>query len=69
MKVRCLALATLLMAPTSARADDAPGVTVLKAARLFDGRGDATLASAVVIVEGASIKAVGSGLAIPSGPD
>lgn len=42
-------------------------VTVLKAARLFDGRGDATLTGAVVIVEGSKIRAVGQGLPVPAG--
>ncbi len=49
--------------PAPARAE----TVVLKAARLFDGRGDTTLSSAVVIVEGGKIKAVGSGLAAPAG--
>jgi imidazolonepropionase-like amidohydrolase len=44
-----------------------PEVTVLRAARLFDGRGDSTSANAVVVVEGALIKAVGSGLGVPAG--
>ena len=47
----------------------APGaeVVVLKAARMFDGRGDATVPNAVVIVESGRITAVGSGLAVPAG--
>src|SRR5262245_64048327 len=44
-----------------------PEVTVLRAARLFDGRGDSTSAGAVVVVEGSTIKAVGSGLPAPPG--
>jgi imidazolonepropionase-like amidohydrolase len=50
-------------APPAAR----PEVVVVKAARLFDGRGEAVLPNGVVIVEGATIKAVGSGLAAPAG--
>jgi imidazolonepropionase-like amidohydrolase len=52
-------------APTAA----APGaeVVVLKAARMFDGRGDATVPNAVVIVEAGRIAAAGSGLAVPAG--
>jgi imidazolonepropionase-like amidohydrolase len=42
-------------------------VVVLKAARMFDGRTDSTVASAVVVVEGGKIKAAGSGLAVPAG--
>jgi len=47
----------------------APGaeVVVLKAARMFDGRGDATVPNAVVIVESGRITAAGSGLAVPVG--
>jgi imidazolonepropionase-like amidohydrolase len=39
----------------------------LKAARLFDGRGDAAVPNGVVIIEGGRIRAAGSGLAIPAG--
>jgi len=42
-------------------------VVVLKAARLFDGRGDSTVPNGVVIVEGGKITAAGSGLATPAG--
>ena len=45
----------------------APEVVVLKAARLFDGKGDTAIRNGVVIVEGGKIKAVGSGLATPAG--
>jgi imidazolonepropionase-like amidohydrolase len=66
-----LVLFALVLAPAlvpSAAAAEAPaGVTVLRAARVFDGRGDAALRDGVVIVEGATIKAVGSGLAVPPG--
>ena len=42
-------------------------VTVLKAARMFDGRSDTTVSNAVVIVEGTKIREAGPGLAIPAG--
>jgi imidazolonepropionase-like amidohydrolase len=42
-------------------------VIALKAARLFDGRGDAVVANGVVIVEEGRIRAAGPGLAIPAG--
>jgi imidazolonepropionase-like amidohydrolase len=45
----------------------APALVAVRAARLVDGRGGAPLASAVVIVRGDRIEAVGSGLAVPSG--
>jgi imidazolonepropionase-like amidohydrolase len=44
-----------------------PAVVVLKAARLFDGKGERAIANAVVVVEGGQIKAVGAGLASPAG--
>jgi imidazolonepropionase-like amidohydrolase len=44
-----------------------PEVVALKAARLFDGTREATVANGVVIVEGGKVKAAGSGLAIPAG--
>lgn len=40
---------------------------VLRAARVFDGRGDAAIAGGAVIVEGSKIKAVGRDLAAPAG--
>jgi imidazolonepropionase-like amidohydrolase len=63
----------LLLGITSARvamAQPAPAkseVTVLRAARLFDGTGERSLTNGVVIVENGVIKAVGSGLAVPAG--
>ena len=47
----------------------APAVTVLKAARMFDGRSDASVGGAVVIIEGSKIVQAGAGpaMAIPTG--
>jgi imidazolonepropionase-like amidohydrolase len=46
----------------------APAKTiVLKAARLFDGRGDALVRDGMVVVEGKTLRAVGRGLPIPAG--
>ena len=69
MKPRILAAALICTAAAlPARAQSPPPqVTVLKAARLFDGKGDAAVRDGVVIVEGRKIKAVGSGLAVPAG--
>ena len=65
------ALAALIVAgsPMSVTAQTpvAGGVTVLKAARLFDGRGNATTSNAIVVVQAGRITAVGSGLPIPAG--
>lgn len=44
-----------------------PAVTVLRAARLFDGRSDAAVPNGVVVVEGGRIAAAGSGLPVPPG--
>lgn len=70
MRARLLALA-LFTLPSLLSAQEkppaAPEVVVLKAARLFDGRGDAAVNNGAVIVEGGTIKAVGAGLAVPAG--
>jgi imidazolonepropionase-like amidohydrolase len=58
--------ALALAAPSVAAAATGP-IVVLKAARLFDGRGETAIRDGVVIVEGGTIKAVGSGLAAPAG--
>jgi imidazolonepropionase-like amidohydrolase len=58
-----LALAAPLSAQEAAR--EAPKVTALRAARLFDGSSEKLVTDAVVLVEGDTIKAVGSALTIP----
>ena len=67
-------LLALLVASSPAAWAQAPSpatagaeVVVLKAARMFDGRGDTTVPNAVVIVESGRITAAGSGLAVPAG--
>lgn len=67
MKSRILGAIALLVSPGLAFAQPKADLTVLKAARLFDGKADATLKNAVIVVEGHTIKAVGSGLAVPEG--
>jgi imidazolonepropionase-like amidohydrolase len=75
MKLRILALVCLLLhallfaQETSAQETPAaPSETVvLKAARLFTGKGDTVVRNGVVIVEGGKIRAAGSGLAVPAG--
>jgi imidazolonepropionase-like amidohydrolase len=52
-------------APPPAPTPEAPRVMALKAARMFDGRSDRTVANAVVIIEGTRIREAGPGLAIP----
>jgi imidazolonepropionase-like amidohydrolase len=67
MRVLRGAVALVLAGAMSAAADEPAKVTVLKAARLLDGRSDTFVRDAVVIVEKDRIKAVGSGLAVPAG--
>lgn len=42
-------------------------VTVIKAARMIDGRGGAVVAPAAIVIRGNKIEAAGSNLAVPSG--
>jgi imidazolonepropionase-like amidohydrolase len=70
MKPRTLAVFALSVAgAASAAAQTSPAaqVIVLKAARLFDGKGDTAVAGGMVIVEGRKIKAVGQGAAVSAG--
>jgi imidazolonepropionase-like amidohydrolase len=68
MKFKSLLVVAVLAVPPLALAADAKTpVTAIKAARLFDGKGDSMLANGVVIVEGSKITAVGSGLVVPAG--
>jgi imidazolonepropionase-like amidohydrolase len=52
-------------APSPTAGPEPARIVALKAARMFDGRSDRTIANAVVIIEGNRIREVGSGLAIP----
>ncbi len=61
-----------LLFPLAASAQTPPPapkaeVVALKAARLFDGTRETSVANGVVIVEGGKVKAAGPGLAIPEG--
>ncbi|HEY3121628.1 MAG TPA: amidohydrolase family protein [Vicinamibacteria bacterium] len=68
MKCPWLTLAAALAAGSlSAQSPAPPTVTVLRAARLFDGRGDTLVKDAVVIVEGDRIRAVGPRLDVLAG--
>jgi imidazolonepropionase-like amidohydrolase len=46
-----------------------PEVLALRAARLLDGKSDAPIQNAVVIIEGSRIKAVGPNLPVPAGAE
>jgi imidazolonepropionase-like amidohydrolase len=65
--MKWLLLAVSTLAPDLAAAAPQPSVTVVRAARLIDGRGGAPLAPAMVLVEGDRITGVGPSLAVPGG--
>ena len=65
--VLCGAARLAAQASDSAPAGPTPAVTVLKAARMFDGRSDTIVRNAVVLVEGSKIAGAGPGLPIPAG--
>ena len=54
---------------TAAFAAGADKMTVLKAARLFDGKADHVVTPGLIVVTGGRISAVGSGAAIPAGAE
>ena len=60
-----VAVTAILAAGWAAAAE--PETIVLKAARMFDGRGDTVSSPAVVLVKGSRIEAVGRDLAVPAG--
>ena len=60
-------LALLIAGLTGAALAASPTVTVIRVARLIDGRGGAPLSPAMVRVEGDRIAAVGSQLPVPAG--
>ena len=62
-----LALTGRALAQPAPAPSPSPQVTVVKAARLFDGTKDTLVRDGVVVVEGGRIKAVGSGLTAPAG--
>src|SRR4051794_4781661 len=71
---RRLPLVLLLWLAFPLAAADPPKAVVLRAARLFDGRGDAVVSPGIVIVENERIVSVGGGagapaLAVPTGAD
>jgi imidazolonepropionase-like amidohydrolase len=60
-------LPVLLLLQPGPEATSPPKSIVLKAARLFDGKSDALVPNAMVMVEGKTIKGVGAGLPVPDG--
>ncbi len=63
----CLAAALAAQTPSPAPAPTPAPITALRAARMFDGRSDATVSNAVVLVQAGTILAAGADLAIPPG--
>jgi imidazolonepropionase-like amidohydrolase len=65
-----LALCAAVFIPAAARAQQAAGkTTVLKAARLFDGKSNALVTPGVVVVTDGKITAVGANSAVPAGAE
>jgi imidazolonepropionase-like amidohydrolase len=62
-----LAAAPAVFAQTPAPSPTPAPITVLRAARLFDGRSDSVVGNAVVVVQGDRILAAGPGATIPAG--
>jgi imidazolonepropionase-like amidohydrolase len=56
----------LLALPALASAQARPEITVLRAARIFDGTSDAVKPNGVIVIQGGKIQAAGSSLAIPA---
>ncbi len=54
-------------APVPATPPTPPPITVLRAARIFDGTSDRVLENAVVVIEGTKIKSIGTGVPVPAG--
>jgi imidazolonepropionase-like amidohydrolase len=72
MKRTCIAVLLACASAALAQTGPAPSptpppVTVLRAARLFDGRTESTVPNAVVVVRGDRIEAAGAGVAVPAG--
>ncbi len=51
----------------AAQTPTAPPITAIRAARMFDGKSDATVANPVVLVQGSRILAIGAGVPVPAG--
>ncbi len=64
-----LPLLSLVFFALPAVAAEPAKAIVLQAARLFDGRGDASVSPGRVVVEGGRIAAVGPGAAVPAGAE
>jgi imidazolonepropionase-like amidohydrolase len=67
---RILSLIALVLAPAllaQAKPAPAPTIVAVRAAKLVDTKNGTTIANPVVIIEDDKVKAVGSGLAIPTG--
>src|SRR5689334_5228144 len=67
MLKRCLVLVLAGLPFAVIAQTPAPTTTAIRAARMFDGTTDTTVRDAVVIVEGTTITAAGSRLAVPRG--
>ena len=57
----CVAGDLAAQAPSPTPAPTPPPITAIRAARMFDGRSDTTIANAVVLVQGGQILGAGAG--------
>jgi imidazolonepropionase-like amidohydrolase len=69
MRSALVALCVAAFTASAHGAEPPARATVLKAARMFDGRGETMTRNAVIVVADGKIQAVGSGLAVPAGAD
>jgi hypothetical protein len=69
-RMGALALCAAVLIPAAARAQQAPRkTTVLKAARLFDGKSNALVTPGVIVVTDGKITAVGANATVPAGAE
>ena len=67
MRSAFMALCVVAGAAVSHGAEPEPATVVVRAARMFDGRGDTVVRNAVIVVADGKIQSAGSGTAVPPG--
>src|SRR4029079_15382455 len=65
-RLTAMTVCATALAAAALVAQQAPPVTAIRAARLFDGKADTAISDAVVLVENGRITAVGSKIAVPA---
>ena len=69
MRPALAALSVVALSAAVAAAEAPPRATVLKAARLFDGRGDSMVRNGVIVVVNGKIQAMGADASVPAGAE